>query len=233
LANASGRCAGSSRLWSGSVEESSNRSSCSGAAGRAITVVSRRRGRRRCLRARGLRRCRAAPTRQCLLDRVTTDCRGAASRSVLCLVGRAISDPVRLLRRSDLGRRCVRLVATPPVPWWVTLARERRWVALPNDHRPAAHASVSMADLLNESFLAAGAGSLRDDWLAVDERDGYRAARRPRSASVAYQGSVRGSPKCGRTPPSWKRVMAAMRSPSSVSTSSPEARAIGACASWV
>ena len=51
-----------------------------------------------------------ARTRQCLLDRVTTDCRGATSRSVVRLVGRAIV-PIRGLveticlsttRRSDV-----------------------------------------------------------------------------------------------------------------------------------
>jgi DNA-binding transcriptional LysR family regulator len=58
---------------------------------------------------------------------------------------------------------------------WVTIAREPRLVALPNDHRLAAHASVSMADLLDEPFLALpeSAGPLRDYWLALDDRDGH------------------------------------------------------------
>jgi DNA-binding transcriptional LysR family regulator len=57
---------------------------------------------------------------------------------------------------------------------WVTIAREPRLVALPNNHRLAARASVSMAELLDEPFLAlpASAGPLRDYWLAIDERGG-------------------------------------------------------------
>jgi DNA-binding transcriptional LysR family regulator len=65
----------------------------------------------------------------------------------------------------------------PQPPYrWVTIAREPRLVALPNDHRLAAHASVSMADLLDEPFLALpeSAGPLRDYWLAIDDRDGHQ-----------------------------------------------------------
>src|SRR3954453_11866290 len=64
----------------------------------------------------------------------------------------------------------------PQPPYrWVTIAREQRLVALPNDHRLAARQSVSMADLLDEPFLALpeSAGPLRDFWLALDERDGH------------------------------------------------------------
>jgi DNA-binding transcriptional LysR family regulator len=64
----------------------------------------------------------------------------------------------------------------PQPPYrWVTIARERRLVALPNGHRLAARESVSMADLLDEPFLAlpAAAGALRDFWLALDHRDGH------------------------------------------------------------
>src|SRR4051794_1541511 len=63
----------------------------------------------------------------------------------------------------------------PQPPYrWVTIARETRLVALANDHPLAAGESVSMADLLDEPFLAlpASAGPLRDFWLARDERDG-------------------------------------------------------------
>ena len=43
----------------------------------------------------------------------------------------------------------------PQPPYrWVTIARETRLVALANDHRLAARASVAMADLLDEPFLA-------------------------------------------------------------------------------
>jgi DNA-binding transcriptional LysR family regulator len=64
----------------------------------------------------------------------------------------------------------------PQPPYrWVTIAREPRLVALPNQHRLAARESVSMVDLLDEPFLAlpASAGPLRDFWLAVDDRDGH------------------------------------------------------------
>ena len=64
----------------------------------------------------------------------------------------------------------------PQPPYrWVTIARELRLVALSNDHPLAARDSVSMADLLDEAFLALpeSAGPLRDYWLALDERDGH------------------------------------------------------------
>jgi DNA-binding transcriptional LysR family regulator len=64
----------------------------------------------------------------------------------------------------------------PQPPYrWVTIAREPRLVALPNDHRLADRGSVSIADLLNEPFLALpeSAGPLRDYWLALDERNGH------------------------------------------------------------
>jgi DNA-binding transcriptional LysR family regulator len=58
---------------------------------------------------------------------------------------------------------------------WVTIAREPRLVALPTDHRLAGRESVSMADLLDEPFLAlpGSAGPLRDYWLALDDRGGH------------------------------------------------------------
>lgn len=63
---------------------------------------------------------------------------------------------------------------SPPYRW-ITIARESRLVALPNGHRLAARRSVSIADLLDEPFLAlpASAGPLRDFWLALDRRDGH------------------------------------------------------------
>jgi DNA-binding transcriptional LysR family regulator len=64
----------------------------------------------------------------------------------------------------------------PQPPYrWVTIAREPRLVALPNDHRLAARSSVSITELLDEPFLAlpASAGPLRDYWLALEERDGH------------------------------------------------------------
>jgi DNA-binding transcriptional LysR family regulator len=58
---------------------------------------------------------------------------------------------------------------------WVTVARESRLVALPNNHRLADRDSVSIADLLDEPFLAlpASAGPLRDYWLALEDRGGH------------------------------------------------------------
>jgi DNA-binding transcriptional LysR family regulator len=58
---------------------------------------------------------------------------------------------------------------------WITIAREPRLVALPNDHALAERESVSMEDLLDEPFLAlpASAGPLRDYWLALDDRYGH------------------------------------------------------------
>jgi DNA-binding transcriptional LysR family regulator len=65
-------------------------------------------------------------------------------------------------------------LSRPPYRW-LMIAREPRLVALPNDHRLAARESVSIADLLDEPFLAlpATAGPLRDYWLALDERNGH------------------------------------------------------------
>lgn len=58
---------------------------------------------------------------------------------------------------------------------WVTIAKEPRLVALPSDHRLAGQERVSIADLLDEPFLALppSAGPLRDFWLALDHRDGH------------------------------------------------------------
>ena len=64
----------------------------------------------------------------------------------------------------------------PAPPYrWVTIAREPRLVALPNGHPLAAHDELSIADLLDEPFLALpeSAGPLRDYWLAIEDRDGH------------------------------------------------------------
>jgi hypothetical protein len=57
-------------------------------------------------------------------------------------------------------------------------------------------------------------------------------SRTPGGSDAGYSRRVRGSPKWGRTLLS-NRAMAEMRSPSSASTSSPTAWAIGACASYM
>jgi DNA-binding transcriptional LysR family regulator len=52
------------------------------------------------------------------------------------------------------------------------LYREPRWIALPDDHRLAERVRVPWSDLLDEAFIALPptAGSLRDFWLATDQR---------------------------------------------------------------
>jgi DNA-binding transcriptional LysR family regulator len=60
---------------------------------------------------------------------------------------------------------------------WITIARERRLVALPAEHRLADRDEVSLGELLDEPFLALpeNAGELRDYWLAADQRGGVPA----------------------------------------------------------
>ncbi|MEU6646958.1 LysR substrate-binding domain-containing protein [Saccharomonospora sp. NPDC046836] len=55
-----------------------------------------------------------------------------------------------------------------------TLRRERRAVALPEDHPLATRTEIDFGDLLSEPFVAlpAEAGALRDFWLARAERGG-------------------------------------------------------------
>jgi DNA-binding transcriptional LysR family regulator len=63
----------------------------------------------------------------------------------------------------------------PQPPYrWVTVAREPRLVALPNDHRLAGQESVAMDELADEPFLALpeSAGASRDHWLALEARGG-------------------------------------------------------------
>ncbi|WP_327593653.1 LysR family transcriptional regulator [Streptomyces chartreusis] len=57
---------------------------------------------------------------------------------------------------------------------WTVFAEEPRLVALPDTHRLASRPEIDFADLLDEPFLAlpAGAGPLRDYWLALEERAG-------------------------------------------------------------
>lgn len=66
-------------------------------------------------------------------------------------------------------------LARPTDYEWVTIARERRFVALPAAHRLAAGAAVRMTDLLDEPFLAlpASGPEMRRFWLATEERGGH------------------------------------------------------------
>jgi DNA-binding transcriptional LysR family regulator len=64
----------------------------------------------------------------------------------------------------------------PQPPYrWITIAREPRLVAVSRQHRLASRRTVTMAELLDEPFLALpeNAGPLRDHWLALDERGGH------------------------------------------------------------
>lgn len=83
---------------------------------------------------------------------------------------------------------------------WITIAREPRLVALPSDHRLSTRASVSMADLLDEPFLALpeSAGPLRDYWLALDHRDGHpvRIASEIHDTEEAYEAVTSGIGIC-------------------------------------
>ena len=85
------------------------------------------------------------------------------------------SDPTAGLAAQVTDAAFVWLPLAHPPYRWVTIAREPRLVALPNAHPLARHESVSLADLLDEPFLALprAAGALRDHFLAVPERDGH------------------------------------------------------------
>ncbi|HEY4454274.1 MAG TPA: LysR family transcriptional regulator [Pseudonocardiaceae bacterium] len=68
-------------------------------------------------------------------------------------------------------------IAWLPVPddgslTWRVVATEPRWVALPAAHRLVEQATVTLADLADEPFIAlpTSAGPLRRFWLAADER---------------------------------------------------------------
>jgi DNA-binding transcriptional LysR family regulator len=87
----------------------------------------------------------------------------------------AWSDPTAGLAAQVTDAAFVWLPLDHPPYQWVSIAREPRLVALPNAHRLAGRESVSIADLLDEPFLAlpATSGRLRDHFLAVEERGGH------------------------------------------------------------
>jgi len=64
----------------------------------------------------------------------------------------------------------------------LVLVQEPRHVALRAEHRLAGHDEVDFSELLDEPFLALpeDAGSLRDDWLAIEQR----ACRPPRIGGI-------------------------------------------------
>jgi DNA-binding transcriptional LysR family regulator len=87
----------------------------------------------------------------------------------------AWSDPTAGLAAQVTDAAFVWLPLHRPPYRWLTIAREPRLVAVAKAHRLAGRESVSIADLLDEPFLAlpASAGPLRDHFLAVDERNGH------------------------------------------------------------
>jgi DNA-binding transcriptional LysR family regulator len=87
------------------------------------------------------------------------------------------SDRTAGLSEGSTDAAFVSLPLPRPPYRWVTVAREARLVALSNDDRLAGRDSVSIADLLDEPFLAlpASAGPLRDHWLALEDRGGHPA----------------------------------------------------------
>lgn len=83
---------------------------------------------------------------------------------------------------------------------WTVVAEEPRLVALPDSHPLTARAEVDFADLVDEPFLAlpAGAGPLRDYWLALDERGGQlpRIGAEIASTEETYEALVAGLGIC-------------------------------------
>jgi DNA-binding transcriptional LysR family regulator len=83
---------------------------------------------------------------------------------------------------------------------WITVAREPRLVAMATDHPMAARESVALAELLDEPFLAlpAGAGPLRDYWLALEERGGHpvRVAAEINDTEETYEAVASGIGVC-------------------------------------
>jgi DNA-binding transcriptional LysR family regulator len=85
------------------------------------------------------------------------------------------SDPTAGLADRTTDAAFVWLPLPQPPYRWVTIAREPRLVALSRQHRLASRRTVTMAELLDEPFLALpeDAGAARDQWLALDERRGH------------------------------------------------------------
>jgi DNA-binding transcriptional LysR family regulator len=83
---------------------------------------------------------------------------------------------------------------------WVVVAEEPCLVAMPLTHRLASREVVDFTDLLDEPFLAlpAGAGPLRDYWLALDARDGRppRIGAEIASTDETYEALVGGQGIC-------------------------------------
>jgi DNA-binding transcriptional LysR family regulator len=92
-----------------------------------------------------------------------------------------------------------------PVPgpgryMWIVVAEEPRLVAMPQTHRLAGREVIDFGELLDEPFLAlpAGAGPLRDHWLALDARDGRppRIGAEIASTDETYEALVGGQGIC-------------------------------------
>lgn len=111
-----------------------------------------------------------------LLPRVRTEL--TARRPGAKLVVRQVSwdDPTAGLGsgRSDVG--FLWLPVPDPEPYrWLTVAEEPRVLLVGPGHRLAGRAEVSVADVLDEPWLAlpAESGVLRDFWLGTAERRGH------------------------------------------------------------
>jgi len=85
------------------------------------------------------------------------------------------SDPTAGLADRTTDAAFVWLPLPQPPYRWVTIALEPRLVAVSRQHRFASRRTVTMAELLDEPFLALpeDAGPARDQWLALDERRGH------------------------------------------------------------
>jgi DNA-binding transcriptional LysR family regulator len=112
----------------------------------------------------------------------------------------AWSDPTAGLAAQVTDAAFVWLPLDRPPYRWVTIAREPRLVALPNAHRLAGRESVSIADLLDEPFLAlpTTAGPLRDHFLALEERKGHpiRIAAEINDTEATYEAVASGIGIC-------------------------------------
>ncbi|GAA3564210.1 LysR family transcriptional regulator [Streptomyces osmaniensis] len=116
-----------------------------------------------------------SPGRDGLLPAIRSRFTAAHPDTVLRLRQVSWEDPTAGLADGDADIAFVWL----PLPdaeryGWTVVAEEPRLVALPQTHPLASRPEIDFADLMDEPFLAlpAGAGPLRDYWLALEERAG-------------------------------------------------------------
>jgi DNA-binding transcriptional LysR family regulator len=142
-----------------------------------------------------------SPGRGALLPAIRSRFTAARPEAVVRLRQVSWDDPTAGLADGDTDVAFVWL----PLPdaeryGWTVVAEEPRLVALPDSHPLAARAEVDFADLVDEPFLAlpAGAGPLRDYWLALDERGGRppRIGAEIASTEETYEALVAGLGIC-------------------------------------